>query len=145
MRLQSLKTSQQFFKYLVLLLALASSPLVYADQEIELADIQRFGKNFLNTKVFFKAIIIDSNECRLESNKGFYCLEVVNTSKSAMDDLLVANGKYNWRNYKNWLDTKAVLYFRGTIEMREGFHFTSGVRSVSPVFIVQEISSLAKN
>jgi hypothetical protein len=145
MRLQLLKISQNLFRYVVLLVPLALYPAAYANEEIEVTDIARFGKNLVNTKVFFKARISNSNECKLESNKGFYCVTARAVTGDGVDWVLVADGKYNWRIYKNWIDTKAVLLFRGTIEMREESDSRSGLRAVSPVFIAQEISLIAKN
>jgi hypothetical protein len=145
MRLQLLKKSQQGFIYVIFLLVITISHPAYADEEIEVNDIRRFGKNLVNTKVFFKATLITSNECKLASNNGFYCVMVRAVADNGIDWVLVADDKYHWHTYKNWLDTKAILLFRGTIEMREESNVLSGLRSVSPVFIAQDISPITKN
>ena len=143
MRLRFIQNSIRFFKYAVLLLAAALCSTAYAFEKIELADIYRYGKNLANTKVLFEGVIVNAEQCRLESNKEFYCLRAVEVNGAAADWVLVTDGKYDWRLYKHWLDNKIVLIFRGSIQMREGSDAISGLRSVSPVFIVQDISPRA--
>lgn len=145
MRLQLLRKSQQFFKCGFVLLALGLSPLVYANEEIKVADIMQFGKNLTNTKLFFKATIWRSKDCSSTSDKGFYCLEVQGFPSGAVDWVLVADGKYDWRTYKSWIDTKAVLQFRGTVQMREVLDPVNGKSKIRPDFIVQDIAPIAKN
>jgi hypothetical protein len=55
-----------FFIQALLLLAIGFSHSVYAEEKIEIADINRFGKNLTNKNLYFEGIIKDAAECRLD-------------------------------------------------------------------------------